>query len=445
MHFQFLFLAFIAAPVLASSYRFNPLEHSAGIAPYFIPHDPPLDSSPPQGCNVTRAAYLVRHAAIYANDFDYETYLEPFVKKLQNTSQNWSSTSTLRFLSNWTAPVTETHLEKLTRVGLQEARSLGISLQKNYVHLKTPTKVWSSTAQRTIKSAQSFISGFTGNHTSSVNLIQVEESKKAGADSLTPYKSCSAYSSSYGSDQSSAFGEVYTKPIIARLNAQAPSFNFTQDDITGMFELCGYETVIRGSSPFCSLNLFTSDEWLGFEYANDLMYFYNTGYGRKLSASLGFPWLNASVAALDDESSAQELYVSFTHRELPPTVITALGLYNNSAYTEANNVNYTMPEDKINYNRAWKSSEILPFLTNIAIERMSCKSYGFDEGVYYRILNNAGPQPLVDCRDGPGGSCTKEQFHNFVKERDELFGDYNKACGSDSDYPSSLSIYTNES
>ncbi|KAJ5293836.1 hypothetical protein N7508_008657 [Penicillium antarcticum] len=439
MYFTYL-LAALAAPVLSSSH-FNPLEHSAGIAPYYTPNDPPLESSPPQGCNVTRASYLVRHAAIYANDFDYETYLEPFVKKLQNTTQNWSSTKSLKFLSDWTAPINEEHLEKLTRVGLQQAQKLGISLHKKYAHLQTPAKVWSSTADRTVNSAHSFISGFTNNHTKSINLTQIAESKKAGADSLTPYKGCSAYSSSYGSDQSSAFGKVYTKPIITRLNAEARSFNFTQDDITGMFELCGYETVIRGSSAFCSPKLFNSDEWLGFEYANDLMYFHNTGYGRPLSASLGIPWVNASVAALDDESSSQELYVSFTHRELPPTVITALGLYNNSAYSGANHVNGTMPENRINYNRAWKSSEILPFLTNVGIEKMSCESDGFDEGDYYRILNNAGPQPLVDCRDGPGGSCSKKQFHGFVKGRVEQFGDYNKACGGDSDYPSSLSIY----
>lgn len=33
---------------------FDPLQHLAGIAPYF--EDPVLDPKPPQGCNVTRAA-----------------------------------------------------------------------------------------------------------------------------------------------------------------------------------------------------------------------------------------------------------------------------------------------------------------------------------------------------------------------------------------------------
>jgi acid phosphatase len=209
-----------------------------------------------------------------------------------------------------------------------------------------------------------------------------------------------------------------------------------------MFELCGYETVIRGFSPFCSPDLFTAAEWLAFEYGNDLMYFHNTGYGRDLSPAIGFPWLNATRSILADESAAQDLYVSFTHRELPPTVLTALGLFNNSAYSGADDVNATMPTDTINYGRVWKSSQILPFLTNIAIEKMVCDSYGYEDGVYYRVLVNEGPQPLVGCRDGPGESCSDQAFGRFVQQRGERYGDFGKAC--EVDYENStdvLSIY----
>lgn len=38
----------------AIAYTFNPLQHLAGISPYFEPEDPQLDPAPPQGCNVTR-------------------------------------------------------------------------------------------------------------------------------------------------------------------------------------------------------------------------------------------------------------------------------------------------------------------------------------------------------------------------------------------------------
>lgn len=89
---------------LYSSYSFNPLEHLAGIAPYFEPADPPRDPNPPQGCSVTRAAYLVRHAAINANDFDYESYLEPFLQKVANATVDWSKIPQLSFLATWEAP-----------------------------------------------------------------------------------------------------------------------------------------------------------------------------------------------------------------------------------------------------------------------------------------------------------------------------------------------------
>lgn len=51
---------------LYDTYNFNPLTHLSGIAPYFEPNDPPRNPNPPDGCTVTKAAYLVRHAAINA-------------------------------------------------------------------------------------------------------------------------------------------------------------------------------------------------------------------------------------------------------------------------------------------------------------------------------------------------------------------------------------------
>jgi acid phosphatase len=234
--------------------------------------------------------------------------------------------------------------------------------------------------------------------------------------------------------------EKYTAPIKERLNAQAPHFNFTTTDIVSMFEFCGYETVIRGDSPFCATTLFSSNDWLSFEYGEDIRYFHNVGYGNYASPRIGFPWVNASFNALSSNFS-QDVYVSFTHRELPPTVITALGLFNNSAFSGADDVNKTMPTDKINYGRKWKSSANLPFLTNIAIEKMSCDSYGYDEGDYYRVLVNSGPQPLEECRGGPGDTCGSSKFEGFMKGLGERFGDYVAACGAPKNESQAMTIY----
>jgi acid phosphatase len=206
-----------------------------------------------------------------------------------------------------------------------------------------------------------------------------------------------------------------------------------------MQELCGYESVIRGSSSFCSLALFSPNDWLDFEYMNDLMYHYNTGYGNEISGVLGFPWVNASASVLLADDTDQDLYVSFTHRELPPTVVVALGIFNNSMYSGSNNINATMPLDRPNYGRVWKSSQILPFLTNIVMEKMECDSYGYDVGKYFRVLVNQSPQPL-ECADGPGDSCSNGAFQDFIQSRGASFGGYTEKC--DPSYVNSTDLLT---
>lgn len=451
-------LSLLALPVLAlalsqqqplySDYSFQPLEHLAGIAPYFEPLDPPRDPSPPQGCSVERAAYLVRHAAINANDFDYETYLEPFTDKLKNTTVDWSKIPELSFLATWSPPALKEQ-ERVTRTGKLEATQLGVQLSFRYPDLNLPKRVWASTAERTVVSAEALIRGFEEQE-DEIKLVQIYEGKESAADSLTPYKACPAYSSSYGSEQSSTYVKKYTAPILNRLHTLAPGFNWTSDDVTGMFEWCGYDTVVRGDSPFCSLSLFSPDEWLSFEYAQDLMYHYNTGYGNQVSGTLGFPWLNATAALLgSEEEDDQDLYISFTHRELPPTVLVAMGLFNNSALTGANAVNATMPLNQVNYHRQWVSSNILPFLTNIAVEKMNCsESYGFQNATdptFYRVLVNQSPQVLPGCFDGPLESCSASEFQKFVETRGVMFGNYGEACQVD--YGNStdiVSFYLNE-
>ncbi|KAM0718900.1 hypothetical protein Q7P37_005972 [Cladosporium fusiforme] len=443
---------------LYSDYSFNPLEHLAGIAPYFEPSDPPRDPAPPQGCSVTQAAYLVRHAAINANSFDFETYLEPFTEKLANTSVDWSKIPELNFLDSWSAPEIEEE-SKLTRTGKLEASHLGVQMSYRYPELQLPKKVWASTAERTVISAQSFVRGIELEE-DEIELVEIYEGEESGADSLTPYKACPAYSGATGSDQSSEYIETFTKPIISRLNRQAPGFNFTSSDVVGMFQWCGYDTVVRGSSPFCSENLFRPDEWLQFEYAQDIQYFYNSGYGAEYSGAVGYPWFNSTIDLLTSERTDddEDLYVSFTHRELPPMVLVAMGLYNNSALSGGSDINATMPLDRVNYARQWRSSRILPFLGNIAIERMDCgEAYGYPNGTqsssnatnpdteFYRVLVNRVPLTLPDCYDGPQESCSREMMQGFVRERAGVVGEFSEKCNVD--YGNStdvLNIYTRD-
>src|SRR5688572_23397431 len=123
-------IAIASTPVAAQQrtfHNFDPLQHLAGIAPYF--ESPVLDPVAPQGCNVTRASMLVRHAAIYANDFDWEEYIEPFVQKLSNTTADWRSAGPLSFLSRWQSPISDEELEDLTTIGKLESYKLGVDVK----------------------------------------------------------------------------------------------------------------------------------------------------------------------------------------------------------------------------------------------------------------------------------------------------------------------------
>jgi acid phosphatase len=196
--------------------------------------------------------------------------------------------------------------------------------------------------------------------------------------------------------------------------------------------------------------------------ANDLNYHRSLGYGNEYAATLGMPWVSASARLLTGEadttatnSSAgkQHVFISFTHREEPPYIVTALGLYNES--------NATMPATSINYERAWKTSQILPFLANIALERLSCNATQTGNGTqdYVRALVNSAPIPIPGCIDGPDGSCALSNFTKFIAgkyvtsrkrarsdlarpDREKQYGNFVEKCGVNAtNATSTLGIY----
>ncbi|KAL3960762.1 hypothetical protein ACCO45_005879 [Purpureocillium lilacinum] len=373
---------------LYSSYSFNALEHLAGNSPYFEPVDNPgRQPDPPRGCSVTRAAYLVRHAAINANDFDYEEYLEPFLEKLGNaTKTDWART------------------ELLTRTGKVEAAQLGLSLSYRYPKLRLPKRVWTSTAERTVQSAKGLVRGLELDD-DTINVVEVHEGKQAGADSLTPYKSCKGYASDTGSDQQGEYVKAYTAPIVARLNDAVSSqggggFNFTTADVMAMQALCGYETVIRGSSPFCSTDLFTPDEWLQYEYGQDIQYHYNAGYGSRVAGAIGFPWLNATLGLLAGAAPRR------TSHELHRAWRLLL---------------------------RWEQQQQLVVIVRLcfcvdALPRPS----------------EPQPQVLPGCFDGPGQSCSADGLQKFLRQREGLFGGYSEICGNTyKNSTDAVTFYTN--
>lgn len=173
----------------------------------------------------------------------------------------------------------------------------------------------------------------------------------------------------------------------------------------------------------------------------DLKYAYMVGPLNPLSPYLGFPWLQtqselfAHIAAHDTPGGSwpdkQRFFLSFTHREVPPFVATALGLFNSSSDAEEQ-----FPTDHINWTRAWKMADLIPFLGHVGMEKMTCDRSGAvdpngkKEGDldFVRFIANTAPRPIPDCQSGPGASCPFEQFRDIIGSGYKAHKDFHKVC-----------------
>jgi len=436
----------------SQGYQFDPLLHLPGISPYFDAIGFGLSHEAPRHCEVTAASYLIRHAAIYANDKDYEAYMEPFIAKLNSTydtasgkkRQGWKGP--LSFFDKWENPIDDpdTQLEQITPQGIKDSKKVGKHLLSRYPKLvPTTKKIYADTKARTQDTATAFVKVFP----QEVEVVEIDLNRTS-FHSQDPHKACNAFSKKAGDDEQGAFMSKYTAPIIARLQRHSP-VELSETDIMGMQQMCGYESAITGKkSKICEV--FTDDEWMAYEYCWDLKYSHMVGHGNDLSPYLGFPWLNTTAHLMskfhkprhtaastpttpkpDPEvpnDDGQRFFLSFTHREVPPFIATALGLFNSS-----NSHAEEFPTDRINWSRSWKMAELIPFLGHVGIEKLTCNAVSLDpedDHEYIRIIANSAPRPIPGCEDGPGASCSFDRFVERIGRGMEEYGDFDGVCGN---------------
>lgn len=225
----------------------------------------------PIGCRVSAASYLVRHSAIYANDDDYEMFIEPFLKKLDSSNRDHWTGSLSVFRNGWKTPIDnpDKQLEQLTPDGAESARKVAHHLLERYPDLVPTTKrIYSDTKARTRDTARAFIQSFP--QKDEMELVQID--KNDGFHAIIPHKSCPKFSKAAGDDEMNEFAHHYTNATILRLQPHSP-VNLTAYDIIGLQQLCGYESAIDGRfSDLCEI--FTPLEWLQYEYMMDVKYSY---------------------------------------------------------------------------------------------------------------------------------------------------------------------------
>jgi len=376
-------------------------------SPWFPAGDYP---SPPPGCQVNQVNILHRHGARYPVKGDR---YDVSIKRL--TTADKFLDSRLDFLREFQYDLGE---DVLTAFGAAQSFESGQATFHRYSHLidaKSMPFVRASGEDRVISSAANWTVGFAAASSQRYNPrvdVILPESQNDTLKDDCPL-------SGEGKKEKDAWLNTYAPPIAKRLKKAAPGAKIANKDIFNLMAMCPFETIAtQKPSDFC--RLFKKKEFLEFEYHGDVEKYYKTGYGEPLGPVQGVGYVNELLARLlgrpvidhtQHNSSypfplSRPMYADFTHENLMVAVYSAIGLFNIT--------DHPLHTKKMDKNRTWVASKMVPFSARMVVERLACSNGDYGGGdketEHVRVLVNDALQPLKFCGATTHGLCTLDAF-----------------------------------
>ena len=405
----------------------------------------------PAGCQVEQVQVLHRHAARYPSSVE-SIYITQLAAKIASRAAGTHFTGRLSFLNTWSL---QTGSDLLIPAGASLAYESGTNFWTRYGRLlynaapgqpsyvktnQTNPLLRCNSLPRVVDTANTWADGFFGpyNSTSKYSLLQIPYTPSQN-NTLASFLSCLNYvvpSTSLAKNQPSLVATVpfFLDKAKIRLSRNVPpSINLTEIDAFAMQALCIYEYYTLGSSGFC--NLFTIDEWKGFEYVYD-SYIYNfASFGSPAGRAIGIGIVQEMIARLNkeyiqssdssvnstlDSSSStfplnQKFYLDVTNDF---TIVGALAALSLDYFRGPLPATYPRPR-----HRHFRLSQITPFAGRLITEKIGCVSphpvardqpvtqyanneYGYSASnasyKFIRMVLNNGVLPLNTIR---GGAC----------------------------------------
>jgi acid phosphatase len=408
-----------------------------------------IPSSTPANCKVDLVASFSRHGSRYPDQGAYNQWTD-LSSRIQKAGRLTIKDSKLSFISTWKPVLTDpaAQIAQISSTGYRELYDMGATYRLRYADLydyNTPFTLWAnyySGSPRVRDSARLFARGFLGPNATDLGTVHAlnASAPQSFMNSLAPSDLCPAYADNSGSPYSGTWANIYLPPIVRRLNAQIRGeFNFTQSDVSIIPYLCGFESQITGQkSPWCSL--FSTQEILQYEYAQDLRYWYGTGLGTDIEKYLMLPVLSAVVKRFVDGPDAvyadpktgegfkpPKVMVGFSNDGQINQLLAMLGVFDKQK---------SLPATRIATDRLFRSSNLVRMRGTVAFERLSCAAPGHGHSqnsppsneTYMRILLNDVVYPVVGCQNGPGSSCPLAQYQKLVQKKMGEAGDFKKLC-----------------
>jgi hypothetical protein len=383
----------------------------------------------PAKANITALYMLHRHGSRYPTT---GSGAPTTGQKIINATGQFNATGALSFLNTWTYKL---GAEILVPVGKQELFDSGVLHQYLYGHLypNNGSKIIarSTTEDRMTQSAEYFLAGFFGLGWTQNATLELVIEQNGFNNSMAGYYDCPNNSNAtleYGNIALAEWSALYLANATKRFNSMITGLNFTVTDVYNMQSLCAYETVALGYSAFC--DLFTYDEWQGYEYSVDINFAGNNAFQSPSSRGVGIGWVLETVArmqhhlipspegplnyTLDSMPSTfptnQALNFDFSHDTNIMSILTAFGLTQFAPFLPATQI---VPHDLI-------VSHLEPFGARLDIEIIQA------------------PQPVSPIRNGSAAfdyvpGCATSYVHFVLNQRTVPLGKSYPQCGNRTD------------
>ncbi|GAA5874941.1 hypothetical protein JCM16303_004952 [Sporobolomyces ruberrimus] len=437
--------------------EFNVLHYLGNLSPWrTVNHGLRGTAQVPKGCTVEQVQLLHRHGARYPTT---GSGTEAFARKVSE-AKHFEASGKLSFLNDWTYKL---GAELLTPFGREELFNLGVSFRVKYGHLLETTgskklPVFRTESQdRMLNSAKNFAAGFFGFPFEEQYHQLVTIEWPGFNNTLAPYMTCpnaGRKDLTPGHADMAIWINTYLKETAERLQEEIKGIEITPRDAFNMQLICAYELVALGGSEFCEL--FTEEEFKGFEYAHDLQFFEAYSFGQPAQVALGKGWVQEWLARTLQQPMSefnsttnstlhnskyfpldQKLYVDASHDTVISAVITSL---NFSTFAQSG----PLPNDRIPDDLSFVTSSIAPFSSNLHSQVLNCPAsplipHGKTDTRFVRWILNDGVVPISNmegCEVNDDGLCHLETYlpslQKWIQSVDydyECYGDWNLSTG----------------
>lgn len=365
--------------------EFNPLKYTGNLGPYTQRSGDGISPDVPAGCEVEQVVLFARHGERYPTPPEV-TAQQKLLSKLDEWAPESGFVGSLAFLNKYeyflpSEAYANLEIPTGPYSGLAGSYSFGAEFAGKYGDLwdEDSLPIFSDNYERDLETARAFGQGFLGFNYSTSAAINTYPSFETCQ--TKEWTTCDIKSNSTGFPANTLRYPAFEIAAL-RLNEEN-DLKLTVDDIYNLFSLAAYEISATGSSPW--VDVFTTDEWLAFQYSYDAYFDCYFGSQSPRAKAVGSLFVNATAELLKaGPEGGLPLALVFGHDVDLTAILAALDLATPSR---------KLDPKAVSFNNNFRLTDVAPMGARFVIERLSCKAPGLTNDTDLVGLTNSS-QPL---------------------------------------------------